>query len=717
MHHSEAFMKKTSPMSRACAWSLALMMVVVSGCAVGQPGEGYNNVSGVNNTPNTNNRENNQRPVAAPGMAQSVNVGDVVQLDGSASVDPDGDSLTYAWELSAPEGSQATVDDPTAAKASFTADVPGLYIATLAVSDGLVESAKAAVKITAEEVVITDNNAPTAAAGVDRRVQKGMTVQLDGSASSDPDGDSLTYEWTMFQRPTGSLAQLNNPKTVNPTLVLDAVGEYRISLVVRDGIEASAPATITITATEQPPDNQAPVAVVGPDQNKKTGQLVQLDGAASGDPDSDVITYMWSLMKPGGSSAQLSSSDAIKPVFTPDVEGTYVATLIVSDGRLTSAPATTTVNVVNDNNPPTANAGPDRTVDVGTLVRLNGGSSSDPDGNPLTYQWTLTTPQGSAASLSGTTSATPSFTPDTSGNYIARLVVSDGKATSEDTVVITVSAVNRAPVANAGSDRTVQVGSLVQLNGTSSYDPDGDSITYSWALTKPAGSNASLSSTASATPSFTPDVSGTYRAQLIVRDGVQDSLLDLAIITATGSSVGCLIFSEYIEGSSNNKGLELYNCGGTALDLSRYGICLMQNEGPECDRQIMLPSSTSLAAGAVFTIGHTNAGLDALKPVAVDLSNNTIMVFNGDDRLVLFYDDDMNGSFTDGGVDSVIDAFGERNLGAGGPPPDFALNTTLRRCNFATYSGIGNFDIVSYYTTAPTDDASDFGVPPVAGCP
>lgn len=495
--------------------------------------------------------------------------------------------------------------------------------------------------------------------------------------------------------------------------MLDAVGEYRISLVVLDGIEASAPATITITATEQPPDNQAPVAVVGPDQNKKTGQLVQLDGGASGDPDSDVITYMWSLMKPNGSSAQLSSSDAIKPVFTPDVEGTYVATLIVSDGRLTSAPATTTVNVVNDNNPPTANAGPDRTVDVGTLVRLNGGSSSDPDGNPLTYQWTLTTPQGSSVSLSGTTSATPSFTPDVSGNYIARLVVSDGKATSEDTVVITVSAVNRAPVANAGVDSTVQVGASVQLNGTSSYDPDGDSITYSWVLTKPAGSNASLSSATSAMPTFTPDVSGTYRASLTVRDGAEDSVPDLVIITATGSSVGCLIISEYIEGSASNKGVELYNCGSSSLDLSRYGLCLVQNELPTCDQELML--SGSLSAGAVLTVSTSSASIPALSGAAV--ISNAVINFNGNDRLFVFFDDDANGAFTDGGVDTVIDAFGERDLGAGSNPANFAADVTLRRCNFSTYSGIGAFDIVSYYSTASRDDVSDFGVPPVAGCP
>ena len=93
------------------------------------------------------------------------------------------------------------------------------------------------------------------------------------------------------------------------------------------------------------------------------------------------------------------------------------------------------------NNPPVASAGPDQTVTQGTLVTLNG-SGSDPDGDPLSYSWTvLSSPQGSGPSLSGSNTATTSFTPDYVGTYVLQLTVNDGLASSwSDPVTVTVSA-------------------------------------------------------------------------------------------------------------------------------------------------------------------------------------------------------------------------------------------------------------------------------------
>jgi hypothetical protein len=91
------------------------------------------------------------------------------------------------------------------------------------------------------------------------------------------------------------------------------------------------------------------------------------------------------------------------------------------------------------NTAPTANAGPDQTVDIATLVTLNGAGSSDPNGNTLTYAWTLTTkPETSTAALTGATTVSPTFTPDLAGSYVASLVVNDGTVNSvADTVTIT----------------------------------------------------------------------------------------------------------------------------------------------------------------------------------------------------------------------------------------------------------------------------------------
>jgi len=67
-------------------------------------------------------------------------------------------------------------------------------------------------------------------------------------------------------------------------------------------------------------------------------------------------------------------------------------------------------------------------------VTLNGSASSDANGDPLTYAWTLTAkPAGRTTTLAGATTATPTFTPDIAGSYVAGLTVNDGKVTRSRT--------------------------------------------------------------------------------------------------------------------------------------------------------------------------------------------------------------------------------------------------------------------------------------------
>jgi len=90
--------------------------------------------------------------------------------------------------------------------------------------------------------------------------------------------------------------------------------------------------------------NQPPVADAGAAQSVATGTAVTLSGAASRDPDGDPLSYSWSFTgRPAGSAAALVNPTSVSPSFTPDLAGDYVLSLTVSDGRVTSAPATVTI--------------------------------------------------------------------------------------------------------------------------------------------------------------------------------------------------------------------------------------------------------------------------------------------------------------------------------------------------------------------------------------
>ena len=196
-----------------------------------------------------------------------------------------------------------------------------------------------------------------------------------------------------------------------------------------------------------------------------------------------------------------------------------------------------------DNVAPLADAGPDQQVGVTDVVDLDGSASTDDDGDTLSYTWEfLSVPTSSGTNLINPTRVDPSFWADVPGTFEVQLTVDDGQATDSDIVEITVTAPNDEPVAYAGADITVNVGDTVQLNGSGSYDPDNDPLTYQWRFTnRPSGNSSALDDPTAAMPRFVASTAGNYTIELVVDDGTNSSQPDSVNVRAEDSDDGdCL---------------------------------------------------------------------------------------------------------------------------------------------------------------------------------
>lgn len=277
------------------------------------------------------------------------------------------------------------------------------------------------------------------------------------------------------------------------------------------------------------------LANAGPDQEVDERTTATLDGTGSVDRDGGALTYSWRQVS--GPPVVLSDVTAAQPTFDAfEVSGPtpLVFELVVNDGMFDSNPDTVTVTIIHVNRVPTADAGPDQVVEERSTVTLDGAGSSDPDGDILNHLWTQTS--GPTAVLSSASDASPTFVaPDVEQSTLLEfeLVVSDGLAESDvDTVTVTVTHVNRAPVADAGEDQGVGEREAVTLNGTASADPDGDPITYFWSQS--SGPAVTLSDPTAVQPSFTaPEVTTAVSLtfDLVVNDGILDSAIDVVEIS------------------------------------------------------------------------------------------------------------------------------------------------------------------------------------------
>jgi hypothetical protein len=192
------------------------------------------------------------------------------------------------------------------------------------------------------------------------------------------------------------------------------------------------------------------------------------------------------------------------------------------------------------NRAPNANPGPSRYVELGQSVVFDGSGSSDPDGDKLTYFWSMTSASPAAANvIKAPTAESFRWKPDRAGNYLLLLTVKDGHGGSDtqsaELVVRATGAPTPAPY--AGPTQRVEVGSLVHLDGSRSYPSSATHLRYAWKLrSRPAGSDASLSTTTTANASFTADRSGTYLVELRVGTAQNESLPDVVQVIAEPTS-------------------------------------------------------------------------------------------------------------------------------------------------------------------------------------
>lgn len=189
---------------------------------------------------------------------------------------------------------------------------------------------------------------------------------------------------------------------------------------------------------------------------------------------------------------------------------------------------------------------------------------------------------------------------------------------------------------------------------------------------------------------------------------------DSCQVDNSNCDVGCLIISEYVEGTQVDKAVELYNCDNKTIPLDGLTLCAIGNENTNCTDYHEL--SGSLSAGATRTI--CNSGVTF--PSFCDTLETYVTRFNGDDRLVLFMD--TNGDHTIQPTETIVDAFGQTAVQPNNFPPLWS-DKVYTRCNFDAYDGKSLWNVTDYFEDTGACDSfcqdvyQGLGVPPVETCP
>jgi len=269
----------------------------------------------------------------------------------------------------------------------------------------------------------------------------------------------------------------------------------------------------------------------GADVSASAGSILTVSASGSTDADGDVLSFKWTLVsKPATSNLVLAGDTAAQLSIKPEVAGTYVVSLRVTDSKGAYVEKKATV-LVRDNAAPVTNVavsvsytGPVTTkasqqLNIGSSVVLDASTSTDAEGDVVTTGWTLIEKPAASAAALITDHASARFVADVAGVFKVRARGTDPLGASSD-VVYVFEAKNSAPstlvLASVNTTNiNVAQGYIVSLNGAWSYDPEGTALTYAWTLDTPAGSSATLGSNNGTTAQLQPDMLGEFVVKLV----------------------------------------------------------------------------------------------------------------------------------------------------------------------------------------------------------
>lgn len=386
----------------------------------------------------------NAPPVANIAAPSYVMQGERFILDGSASVDPDGSIVEYLWKI----GSGEIL---TGQKVEYENRQGGNINVLLTVKD----NAEVSNSISKAEMTIRSNALPVAVAGDDKRVSPGKPATFSATRSYDPDGKVVRHEWDFGN------GVLKNGAVVQHGF--EKPGSYPVVLKVTDNTGMAFSTDSMEVWVNAPPE----ISIEG--KTKLSEGRIQLSAEGSKDPDGEIISYEWNL-----ADGRIFTGPTLNAIVkTP---GTHKIRLIVTDDSRTASSIVTEEIEVTVNRLPVAQISGPRKVSAGEPNRFSGIESTDPDGKITRFEWDF----GDGTTYTGSEAEHKFNKP---GIFQVQLKVLDDSGLDAGFDVATHEVrVNAPPAIFAQPMEKVIPGRPVRIDLSSSTDPDGRKLAFSWQI-------------------------------------------------------------------------------------------------------------------------------------------------------------------------------------------------------------------------------------------
>jgi PKD repeat protein len=439
----------------------------------------------------------------------------VVGFKSSGTPVPDGTVIFFFTDLGSIEASKETKGG--VAEALFTSSDNRSGVATITVRSGNAESTPDAVSIS-----IGASALYTITVSADPIVLPiGGGTSLIRTIAYDESQNPLANIPVIFTTDKGRLDSKGSPvMTDNNGIAEDRLFTEETAEVTASSGELAATLTISVT------DNQPPTALfVYSPSSPKIGEKVFFNGEGSTDSDSEFLSYEWDFGDGNGDSGK-------KVDHKYKALGTYTVILTVQDNHGNRSTVSQTVTVSQGEAPTASFIYSPTSPGIDETIYFNAEASGDDDSTNLSYQWDF----GDGNSDSGKT-VTHAFS--SAGTYRVQLLVTDDDGNS-DTVSQDISiGDNKNPVASfTFSPTSPRRDEPVYFNATDSYDPEGDTLTYSWDFGDGTGGSGSM-------PNHTYTNTGTFTVHLQVTDsiGASNSTTRSVTVSADQSPTASFVYS------------------------------------------------------------------------------------------------------------------------------------------------------------------------------